>query len=310
MKRLMIRGRICRLLILATFSAAGSCVMVPRAATLIDYLPRETDVPGWTIEAKEQIRSESNLRRRDQALADYGVSEMVTALYRRISDPERTVMLDIARFSSTLDAFGVFTIKRTGGNVRLIDENTAVFQDGAMLRLGRYFVTIVISPQHNTAEKDLDLFVQAVRQNLAPRAGGQDLPDTVFFLSNDKSTREITYYKKGISALPGIANLFIIPREIEGRRYQIFYRRSAGIFDAEREFQHLVRNGFMLTRIGAIQPAVRVVKENEFIFVASYRRWIFGVLNAESFADGSSIIVLLYGEVRRRSESVKVHEDY
>jgi len=308
MKRLSARGRICRLIIVATFSAAVSCVMVPRTATLGDYLPRETDVPGWTIDAKEQIRSESNLRRRDQTLAEYGVSEMVTALYRRISDPERTVMLDIAQFSSSLDAFGVFTIKRTGGNVLLVDENTAIFPDGVMLRLGRYFVTLVISPQHNTAEKDLDLFVQAVRQNLAPRAGSQDLPDTVFFLSNDRSTREITYYKNGISVLPGIANLFVLPREIEGRRYQIFYRRSAGTFDAEREFQHLVRNGFMLTRIGAIHPAVRVLKENELIFVAYYRRWIFGVLNAESFADGNNTIVLLYGEVRRRSESVKVKE--
>lgn len=308
MKPLVARGRIRRLIIVTMFSAAVSCVMVPRAATLIDYLPRETDVPGWTIDAKEQIRSESNLRRRDPILAEYGVLEMVTATYRRISDPDRTVRLDIAQFSSTLDAFGVFTLKRTGGNVRHVDESTAIFPDGVMFRLGRYFVTMVMSPSQNTAEKDLDLFVEAVRQNLAPRLGTQDLPDTVFFLSNDRSTREIAYYKKGITALPGIANLFVLPREMDGRRYNIFYRRSAGIFDAEREFQHLVRNGFMLSRIGAIQPAVRVLKENELIFVVYYRRWIFGVLNAESFADGSNIIVLLYGEVRRRSESVKVKE--
>jgi hypothetical protein len=272
---------------------------------MADYLPRDTDVPGWEITQQYRLNSVKKIEQMAPHSSEYDPVEMVTADYGYLSDKARTVKVKILKFRTPLDAFGLFSRERgfdSGG--QFMDDDTYSSGQGLFSRQGKFYVTISGDSDGDTDVAVLQQFLGVVRQNLQKQAGAEKLPDYILSLSDRGSSRDIVYYKAGLEAIPGARDLFVTRRSLSGKNFDLVYSRLQTAFDAEQAFHRILKAGggsFMLTKIGNLQPAIRIVSQKEYLFVSYYKQWIFGVLNAENMNEVNKIIIYLYGDIRVRA---------
>jgi hypothetical protein len=295
-----------RFLLFMMLAAAAclSCSLLPPATTMADILPRETDVPGWVVSDQYKMSSMKKIGQVSPLYGEYDPLELIVAEYGHLSDMSRTVRLEIIRFRSSLDSFGLFSRERGfDGERRYLDDNSYTTGDGVYSRMGRYYLKITgknLGDQNSTA---LEQFRLAVMQNLKSQAGNDQLPDSFFIFSDKRSTRDIVYYKKGIDTIPGLKGLAVMRRTMDGRKFDVFYVKLLAGFEAEQEFHQLIKRGgdaFMLTKIANLQPAIRIISDSQYLFISHYKQWIFGVLNADTMDEGNKLIVFLSGEIKYR----------
>ncbi|MBN2160844.1 MAG: hypothetical protein JW807_15755 [Spirochaetes bacterium] len=282
----------------------NSCLLLPRNATTADFLPRETDVPGWVITGRARIEGEKKTVQISPLYGEYDPAEMSAAEYEYLSDRSKMVRVELIKLRSTLDAFGLYSRMRGLEVAALSPEDTACsLSNGIFSRTGKYCFRVSGSGLGDQDAGVPELFRGVVMQNLKAHAGGEPLPDHLFLFSEKRSTAGIVYYKKGVDTLPGLNGLSIIRRLLGGKQYDIAYARFNTALDAEQEFQKLLKAGgdaFILSRIGNLQPAIRIVGAGEHIFISHHKQWIFGVMNADTMGEGNRIFIYLYGEIKKK----------
>jgi hypothetical protein len=282
-----------------------SCSFMPRAATLNDALPRETDVPGWVITGQYRTSSMKKIGQVSQLYSAYDPVEIAVSEYGRLSDKSRTIRVELIRFHSPLDSFGLYGRERGfEPAVNFADDDSYSTAGGIFFRRGRYYTKITGGNLGEQESGALEQFRAVMAQNLKLQPGDELLPDSLFLFSDNRSTRDVIYYKNGVDGIPGLQNVSVIRRTILGKKYDIVYMKTLTAFDAEQEFQKLLKMGketFMMSRIGKLPAAVRIVSDSEYLFISYYKHWIFGVLDADTMNEGNRLVVYLYGEIKHRT---------
>ncbi|MBN1496831.1 MAG: hypothetical protein JXA07_08700 [Spirochaetes bacterium] len=304
--RLLLAG--CGACVIALTMAVTSCTILPAAVTLTDKLPRETDVPGWVITGRYRTSRMNRIRQISPVYAEYEPAEMAVAEYRRLSDETRAIRAELIRFRSPLDSFGLYGRERGFDPAGRFTGDDAYARDGSLFfRKGRYYLKIIGT---NLGEEDTDApgqFRSVVANNLEDRPGDGSLPDSLFIFSDGRSTRDIVHYKSGVDSIPGMKDVTLMRRVLAGKKHDIMYLKTATAFDAEQEFQKVMRNGedFMLSNIGTLPTAVRIVSDHHCIVISHYKQWIFGVMDADTINEGNRLIIYLYGELKARLDRNK-----
>lgn len=283
-----------------------SCNLMPGIVTLNDELPRETDVPGWVITGHYRTSSQKKIMQASPIYSEYDPAELAVAEYCRLSDKSRVVRADLVRFHSPLDSFGLYSRERGFDPAGSFAGDDAYSRDGALFfRKGRYYLKIT---SQNLGEQESDApeqFRSVVANNLKNLPGDELLPDSLFLFSDGRSTRDIIYYKNGIDTIPGIKNVSVMRRTLAGKKHDIVFLKTSSAFDAEQEFQNVLKAGgkaIMLSRIGTIPAAVRIISNTEYLLVSHYKQWIFGVMDADTMNEGNRLIIYLYGEIKGRAD--------
>ncbi len=283
-----------------------SCTFLPKPGTTADYLPRDTDVPGWVLTQKYSLKSSRKIAQVAPHSSEYDPVEMVGADYNYLSDNSRTISVRVFKFRTMLYAFGLYGRERGfDRDAQFSGDDTYVLDRGLFSHLGKFYVSVSAGSGGECDPAVLHHFLGVVRQNLKGQAGPDKLPDYILSLSDRGSSRDIIYYKDGLATIPGVRDLFVTRRYISGTSYDLVYSRLPNAFDAEQTFHKILKAGsgsFILTKIGSIQPAIKAVSSTEFLFISHYKQWIFGVLNAENMKEVNKIIIYLYGDIRVRAE--------
>jgi hypothetical protein len=295
------------LLIACALGVITSCTLLPKPGTMADYLPRDTDVPGWEVVQQHRLNSVKKIEQAAPKSSGYDPVEMVVADYTYLSDRARNVHVRILRFRTPIDAFGLYSLERGfGPDAQFTGDDTYLSGTSMFSRMGRFYMTVSGDADGDPDPETLRQFLGVVRQNLQKQAGEEKLPAYVLSLSDNGSSRNIVYYKSGLDEIPGGRDLFVTRRSLSGKDYELVYSRLQSSFDAEQAFNRILKAGggsFMLTKIGSLQPAIRIVNQKEYLFVSYYKQWLFGVLNAENMKEVNKIIIYLYGDIKVRSES-------
>ena len=78
-----LRGKQCYIYYITIVSIAvlqfASCSLLPRASTIADILPRETDVPGWTIARQYRTSSLKKIGQINTLYTEYDPVELIVA---------------------------------------------------------------------------------------------------------------------------------------------------------------------------------------------------------------------------------------
>ncbi|MBP7738805.1 MAG: hypothetical protein KA369_22735 [Spirochaetes bacterium] len=286
-------------------TAFPSCGLFPRTATISDSMPRETDVPGWTVERQYRTRSARKIGQFSALYGEHRPAELAITEYARLSDKSMTVRVEMIRLGSVPDAFGFFTRERgLGGSIRFIDDNTYVSERGLFSRIGNYYLKI---SHENLGEQEgnaAEQFLGVVRENLKNLAGDEPLPEHMLIFANRRSTREIIYYKGDVDGIPGLKDAVVARRSLGAKKYDLVWAMAPSAYDAEQEYLDILKRGgsaYVLTRIGKLQPAIRIVSETEYVYICQYKQWIFGVLNADTMKEGNLIIGYMLTEIKNRA---------
>jgi hypothetical protein len=290
-----------------------SCSILPRVATIADILPRETDVPGWAMAKQYRTSSMKKIAQMNALYAEYDPVELIVAEYNRISDATKTVSIEIIRFRTALDSFGMYSRHRgLNGTARAEGDGIGSSEGTVFFRQGKFYAIISGEKLDVQESGAIEQFLGVVGQNLKKQAGGEALPDTLFFFSNDRSTRDIVYYKKGIETVPGLKNVSVMRRNLGGKKIDVLYTKMTTAFDAEQEFHTILKTGgdaFILSKIGSLETAIRIISDTQYLFVSHYKQWIFGALNADTMNEGNRIIIYLFGEIKAKIEKKDITTD-
>ncbi len=281
-----------------------SCSLFPRTATISDVMPRETDVPGWVVERNYRTGSARKIGHFSPLYGEYDPAELAITEYAHLSDKSRTVRVEMIRMGSSLDSFGFYSRERgLDGACRFIDDNTYTSERGLFSRIGRYYVKISYENLGDQEGGTIEQFHGVVKENLRKIAGDDTLPDRLFIFANRRSTREMMYYKRDVDAIPGLKDAVVVRRAFAGKKYDLVYAVLPTSFDAEQEYHGILKaggNGYVLSKIGKLQPAIRIISDTEYLFICQYKQWIFGVLNADTMKEGNLILGYLLTEIKNR----------
>jgi hypothetical protein len=282
-----------------------SCGLFQRATSLIDFLPRETEVPGWVAVHRTTANGRKAIERISGDYALYDPRILASADYHHLSDESKTVRVELLEFESSLDSFGLFSLERGFDfPVRYADDNAYFSDKGCFFRLGDFYIKIT---GENLGEERDGIFEQyraVLFQNLKNHAGGEPLPNEMFLFSDNRSTIDLAYYKKGIQAVPGSENLYIVQRNMRKRKYKIFYMKKSTLNETGRAFRSILRSAdgsYILSKIGNYETALRLLENHEYQYISYYKHWIFGALDAENMEAGASIVLSLFNEIKARA---------
>jgi hypothetical protein len=286
--------------------ALSSCSLFPRTPTISDVMPRETDVPGWSVERQYRTRSSRKMSQFSPLYGEHDPAELAITEYAHVSDKSKTVRVEMIRLGSSLDSFGFFSRERGLGRAfQIIDDNTYATPGCLYARIGMYYIKISYENLGDQDRSIIDQFLGVVRENLKSLAGDNSLPDQLFLFSKNHSTRDIVYYKRKMDAVPGLKNATVVRRVLAGKKYDLVCAVYSTAFDAEQEYLGILKAGggdYVLTKVGKLQPAIRIISDTEYLFICQYKQWIFGVLDADTMNEGNMIIGYLLTEIKNKAE--------
>ncbi len=279
-----------------------SCSMFEKPKPgIMDFLPRETDVPGW-----EQVKKPERIYGKQMKdTADYGKYRAVEksySLYRSFSEQEYVLRVELFRLNSVMDAFGMFSRERgIPGISRNVTGDYFTSDEGAFLMKGNYYIRVLANNKDDILKKQCDTFIRNIRKNLDVSGQTSELPDYLTLFSEDYTSQDVMYYRNGYSNLPGLKRVFIRNRTIGEQNKLLFFVRFNSAQSAQRKFNSLLKKnsyGYALTVRNKVPVAFKKIADNILLFFSSDREWIFGVLNSANQDEGLRITDMLRGEIK------------
>lgn len=275
----------------------------------VDYtekMPRETDVPGWTIvEQTTEIKSgsiETYIKNLPPYYKVHDIKRILKSGYQWINDESIRLKMEVFLSSSALESFGIYSRDRKSLNeVEIVDQEK--FTSGATYHElhGRYYVVITANKLYDSFQKHSGDLAGALKKKIEESAS---LPGHVLLFSSeekDKATQNLTYYKEGIVDLPGLDAVFVRDKNIDDKSIKILFSKRDSTYSAVQDFSAMLQlkdNPFVLTGAADMQTAFRQSEENTYSYLGQYRKWIFGVLQVDTLVDARKNTAKLGAELK------------
>jgi hypothetical protein len=266
-------------------------------------MPGDTDVPGWKIKPDKTERYgrddiAEKLKDGYAVYEKYGCRELVTAGYVRVDDPEIKIDIEIYRFNSSLNAFGIFSFERAF----LYDDssvcgNSYTAVNSFIARKGEFYIKVNANKNHKGISGDLIAFGEAVCAGIVSE--DRPLPDYIVLYSRN-GYKDVVYRAVELPFLPGFNNFFLCKKNISGNNKIIFFANRGTGIDSYSEFSKFLTlevNPFVLLSTGKSHVAFRKNGESDFLFISSYNEWLLGVISAGSMREGREIVDILLEEL-------------
>ncbi|MDY6934259.1 MAG: DUF6599 family protein [Spirochaetota bacterium] len=294
-----------KILILFSIISFLSCRNIIHSVNNIQLLPRESDVPGWRLNSAPKEYTVDNVHRylhnKGRIFKKYGFRSVSVAKYHSINDQSRLTTVEIYKMDSTLNAFGIMGIERGFNHIEdSVFENSYTKGAGFYFRKGIYYIRIEASKTTDsfTIQRDNIIFAQVVHENI--KNPNEPLQDYVALFGDNKRVSDVVYYIDGHPQLPEIDNLFVRGKRISGRIKHIIYSKRDSCYESLKYISSLVQEmepPFVLSNAEEFQIAFNRSENNNYIFIAVYKEWIFGIINADTKFEGKKIVHRLYTEL-------------
>ncbi|MFW5769901.1 MAG: DUF6599 family protein [Spirochaetota bacterium] len=297
-----------RLILFITSACFLSCnTFILPSVDYTDKMPRETDIPGWTIvEQTTEIKSgsiETYIKNHPSYYRVHDIKRILKSGYQWINDDSIRLTMEVFLSSSALESFGIYSRDRNSlSEVAILDQER--FMSGATYHElhGRYYVVITSSRLYDSFQKHSGELADAFKSKIEETAS---LPEYVLLFSNEKkekATQNLTYYKKGISDVPGLDAVFVRDVKSDDKNIRILFSKRDSTYKAVQDFSAILQskdNPFVLTGAADMQTAFRQTDENTYSYLGQYRKWIFGVLHVDTLVDARKHTTKLGDELKK-----------
>lgn len=261
-------------------------------------LPSEFDVPGWKMEGAPYYHGGEGMVRhlgeRYPLYMSYAAREMAGAGYVALRDPPGRASVAVYRMGSSLDAFGILGRERGTSPAAAPEPSLedSHYAGGVFcFRKGPWYVRV------EGERDDCVTMARIVKERIRSKA--EPLPGYITVFAG-RGAGPPVYYAGALPELPALKALFLRARDFGagGRRVLLAPREGDG--EAAREFSLLLKEAadpFVLTGTDPFQLAFRNTREGGCFFIGVHRRWLFGVADAMTMAEGQEIMGALFGEL-------------
>jgi hypothetical protein len=262
--------------------------------SMTELLPRETEIPGWQL--SDAGSHDSGELTPDERAS--GAEEKVSALYCSMSRGKRTAGVEILRFGSALEAFGLFSIERSSlKDIKRNGPDYAAASDAIIFRLGRFYIRIRIQPDKKSARADYsadaDFFYGIIRDRLESMGGSDAMPEAAYLFSAAGDYSDLIYFRRGDPLLPQLDRVYARPKELRGRIRRVYYSDRNSAMEAQSLFASILSgasSGFTLARSGPVPVAFRKLPGGGILCISFHRQWIFGLFDADDIDEVSGLL--------------------
>lgn len=294
-----------RLLIVAMVLSLLSCnTFIIPAVDYIDKMPRETDVPGWSIyEQVQEVRTDQidvYIKKLPSYYKIHDIKRVLRGGYQWINDTAIKLTMEVFLTGSPMESFGLFSRDRDKlDEVMVLDHERYISGATYHERTGRYYVVVTAGRPYESFEEHAAELSAALKKKIEETG---TLPGYVSLFSKDdrdSGTINLTYFKEGIVELPGIERVFVRQGKDSSMK-KIFSRRDTS-YEAVKDFSSLLNidgNPYVLTGAADMQTAFRKTDDNMYSYIGQYREWIFGALQVESLVDARRAAESLGSELK------------
>lgn len=159
------------LLTIAAFNPARAA-----ESSLKEILPAQGFAPEWAIDGKVELYDKDTLFNHINGEAElyfpYGFESLASANYVNKKNPDLSLVADVYRMASVLDAFGIYSNYRKPASVRAaVGAGGFVSPSQLLFYQGRYFVRLQVTGATGIPQETLLACAQAVSKNLPPGSG-------------------------------------------------------------------------------------------------------------------------------------------
>ena len=216
----------------------------------------------------------------------------MSAQYRTMEEHPLTASVTVITCASSIDAFGLFSRERTVGarSGMFPADQSAVDNKTVYLRKGHVFIVIVFSsiPEPDTHIRDLISSIAGTAPPEEPLAP---------FLNALNPVSPLIYYGDSSFFVPPLDRVFTCKKSFGKTVRDTYVSQRSSEADALVQFVRVVKKEglhYSLVDADAYKSAFYKKSSGEYMFAAQYKKWVFGIRDADSVADGKAAIHALY----------------
>lgn len=282
----------------------ASCNIITSTPGLRPLIPRETSVPGWELLHNTVLHTSKTAKN-----APAGLREKISVSYRSFSNSQIMITLTIEKYAGPLFAFGRFSRIRgfSSHNRELRTYGTHldsyISGKGLYARYNNYYLACEADNSRDRLRKDLFFFSSLVLSKLKRKSEPQSFPGYIKkFSLHDKTTlnRNSVIYSTGTSSqLIGLKDFFFARLTIKQHEKLVFFKDCFSTYKSIQTYKHIINSNkkIVITKSKDLETAL-LKKKNEFICVSRHSRYLFGIFNARSIAEGTKLIYHIYKHLK------------
>jgi len=283
--------------------SVSSCSIFQREPGYIsDYIPRDSDVPGWNRNVTPGTVEGSDAGSYRQDYTGLGISAISWCTYSSFDDRDRTIRIEVIRFNHVIDAFSFFS-EIAGFSENGSCPDTEYFNENlSIIRAGEYVIYASTENLHIQNTADLKNFTSISMSYLGDRYSEENLP----LLSNvlkRAGASCVLYSRRGISAVAGINRCYYSLINSENRTYFIFLSDRGTNYDAMNLFQKIIAKKYIVLKADNTQSAFIKDETGTYTFISIFDRWIYGCWKVTDINDGKIILQNIRNAVENHSQS-------
>jgi hypothetical protein len=271
-----------------------------------DVLPEKSFAAGWIIEEKVKLYDKDTLFDHIDGEAElyfpYGFDALATANYVNKQNPDLSIVADVYRMASVLDAFGIYSNYRKPNNLWVtIGADGFVSSSQLMFYQDRYFVRLQVSGGTNLPTDTFLACALAISANL-PAGSGQPkelavmkipalVPKSERYLA--QSLLGYVFFRRGIIADAAVQDekmqIFVIHEDTQAS--------ARKTFDQYHSYLKTEGQGIQITDDPARRRVTAVDPLYGSVLVEQSGRYIIGAVRVKNASLAKQIIEQLHGRI-------------
>ena len=270
-------------------------------ASIAEFLPIESDVPGWSQNDKVYSKKIEDLKKLGHYYDRFRIREYAYASFSSISG-QGSINLEIYRLPDALRAYSLFTIERSASSKIYLNEEFSFSSESGLYLCARdCYVKIMTDNKKDSSSADLSVFRKVVENYISPNE--KRLVPQHFKLFTEDS-RSIIYYADGIDSIPGSAELIAFRNDPGARAGRLFYIYLNSPYEASGLYDKILQKSgasYIMTKAEDIQTFYRNFS-GSYVFISNYKNIIYGVLDAEGIQNGIKALLELHTRIINKAK--------
>ncbi|PKL18982.1 MAG: hypothetical protein CVV49_03025 [Spirochaetae bacterium HGW-Spirochaetae-5] len=283
------------------FLFSASCTLFQSETdSVVDMLPRDSDVPGWIRVDSPAYYKSKDIKNYNREYNGLGIEKLGALLYQSIDDPDIIIKLEVLKFTSVLNAYGFFSIKRGPGIFEAGRINEYYTNSMSIIQTGEYAIYSETGKTDMLLRKDLKTFVNIPLLYIGQDYKNDKLPDNLNMLKGSDGYG-VLYIRKSYHKFPYVNKIYFTQWSWDKDMVDVFVSENSSFHDAYEIYSKSTENNYIMISSDNVYTAFKKEPDDKYSFISVSDKWIFGCWSVSDFNEGKKVL----DEIRSRIEKSK-----
>jgi hypothetical protein len=257
--------------------------------SVTDLLPRDSDVPGWIRDDSVIFYKGSDIKKYKREYHGQGIDRLSSCVYQSIDDPTIQIKLEIIKFSTVLNAYGFFSLKRGPGIFEVSEVNEYYSNAISVIQIGEYAVFAETDKTDLLLKKELKTFVNIPLLYIGQNHMEDKLPDALNVIKGFDGYG-VLYSRKPYHKFRHVNRIYFTQWSWDNDTVDLFFNENDSFYDAYEIFKKSIDTNFIISSSDNTYSAFRKDQDGKYSFISVEDRFVFGCWSVSNPDEGKKIL--------------------